>query len=134
MKVSRTFLPGALVSSLLFTTALAHHSGAAVDTTQSVTINGTVKEFLWANPHCWLYVLVPQEQGDPQEWAIEGDPIIGIARTGLRSKSLQPGDKVEVTLAPRKDGKHGGGLRSVKLTETGQVFEMRAPPVSPSPL
>jgi hypothetical protein len=36
--------------------ALAHHSHAMFDHTQEVTINGTVSEYVFSNPHAFLYV------------------------------------------------------------------------------
>ncbi len=33
---------------------MAHHSYAMFDTDKSVEIEGTVKEFQWTNPHCWI--------------------------------------------------------------------------------
>lgn len=130
MTMNRTLGATLLAACLLSASASAHHSGAAIDMTRTLTIAGTVKEFLWANPHCWLYVLAPNDQGNVDEWALEGQAVMGMARTGLRSKTLKPGDKVEVTLAPRKDGKQGGSMKSVKLMDTGQMFQLSsaAPP------
>lgn len=126
MTMNRILGPAILAACLVFTSASAHHSGAAVDLTRTITVTGTVKEFVWANPHCWLYVLTPNDQGNVDEWALEGQAVMGMARTGLRSKTLKPGDKVEVTIAPRKDGKQGGSMKSIKLTDTGQVFQLSA--------
>lgn len=106
--------------------AQAHHSGAAVDMTRTVTIAGTVKEWLWANPHCWLYVVASNDLGGTDEWAVEAGPVVGMARKGLRNSSFKPGDKVEVVLSPRKDGKNGGGLLKVTVTATGKVYEVGA--------
>ena len=39
---------------MVATTAWAHHSGAGVDRTRTVTITGVVKEFRWTNPHSWI--------------------------------------------------------------------------------
>ena len=63
------------VSALLFTLqSLAHHSGAMFDDKKSTTLAGTVKDYQWTNPHCWIQVLVPGAQG-PIEWSIEmGSP------------------------------------------------------------
>lgn len=105
-------------------TALAHHSAAAIDIRRTETITGTVKEFLWANPHCWIYVLVAADDGSTEEWGIEGPPVMGMARVGIRKSTLKPGDRVEVQINPRKDGKRGGGFRSVTLLESGETFGM----------
>lgn len=129
---TRTSLLIALLIHLYALSIEAHHSGAAVDLTRTVTITGTVKEWLWANPHCWLYVVAVNDQGEPEEWAIEAGPVVGMARQGLRNTSFKPGDKVEVMLSPRKDGKHGGGLLKVSLSG-GAVFNVGAQFPSPPP-
>ncbi len=47
------------VSLLLGTgAASAHHSAAMFDPSKEVTLTGTVKEFQWTSPHCWIQVLV----------------------------------------------------------------------------
>ena len=38
--------------------ALAHHSMAMFDQTKTVTLSGTVKEFQWTNPHCYIQLMV----------------------------------------------------------------------------
>jgi hypothetical protein len=123
MTATRIFIPRLLVLCLVWLPAAAHHSGADVDLTRVVSIAGTVKEFVWANPHCWLYVLVPNDHGGTDEWAVESGAVMIMARTGMRSKSFKQGDKVEVKLSPRKDGRLGGSMKYVKLLETGQEFE-----------
>ena len=50
---------------LIASSALAHHSRAMFDQTKQVTLVGTVKEFQWTNPHCWIQVLVPDTK-NPQ--------------------------------------------------------------------
>ena len=38
--------------------AQAHHSMAMFDQTKTVVINGTVKQFQWTNPHCYIQLVV----------------------------------------------------------------------------
>ena len=40
--------------------AWAHHNAAGIDRTKTVTVEGTVKEFKWANPHSWVEIQVPE--------------------------------------------------------------------------
>ena len=52
--------------------AIAHHSFAMFDDQKTVTLQGTVKEFEWVNPHSWLRVMVNDEKtGKPAMWALE---------------------------------------------------------------
>ena len=48
----------ALVATLLVSCAsmLAHHGNAAYDDKHPITINGSVTEFVWSNPHCQIYL------------------------------------------------------------------------------
>ena len=48
-------------------TVWAHHSVAMFDLTKEVTVDGTVKEWQWTNPHAWLQVLVTDSTGTEVE-------------------------------------------------------------------
>ena len=43
--------------------ALAHHSFAMFDAEKKMTLDGTVKEFQWTNPHSWILLTVSDAQG-----------------------------------------------------------------------
>src|SRR5258706_9763590 len=63
-----------LLACALMWPAMAHHSGAMFDDKVSVTLAGTVRQFQWTNPHCWIQVLVDEKSG-PAEWRVEmGSP------------------------------------------------------------
>jgi hypothetical protein len=96
------------VSALLFTLqSLAHHSGAMFDDKESTTLSGTVKDYQWTNPHCWIQVLVPGAQG-PIEWSIEMGSPAQLFRGGWKRGTLKPGDKITVVIHPMRDGTNGG--------------------------
>jgi hypothetical protein len=101
---------------LIASSALAHHSRAMFDQTKQVTLVGTVKEFQWTNPHCWIQVLVPDTknpQAEPVEWGIEMGAPVELMRKGWKPGSLNPGDKVSIVINPLRDGQHGGLVVSV---------------------
>ncbi len=102
--------------------SFAHHSFAMFDTTKVVTIDGTVKDFQWTNPHVVLWVLVEAADGKPEEWTLELTSPGNLTRMGWSRRSLTPGDKVAVELNPLRDGAHGGSLRKVTVAATGQVL------------
>ena len=57
-----------LVSALAAPAAVAaHHGAASFDTTMEVTLKGTVTEWQWFNPHCFLKFDVKGEDGTRQE-------------------------------------------------------------------
>ena len=85
----------------------AHHSAAMFDSQQSLTLRGTIKEFQWVNPHCWIQLLVPEQNGT-LEWSIEMGSTVQIFRSGWRPRTLQPGQKVTIVMHPVRDGSRGG--------------------------
>ena len=99
------------------TPALAHHSFAMFDSQKEITIQGTIKEFQWTNPHSWIQINVADTQGSIKEWSIEGASPNGLARQGWRSTSLKPGDKVSMVIHPMKNGSNGGSLMAVQLPD-----------------
>ena len=101
--------------------ALAHHSFAMFDAAKTMTIEGNVKEFHWTNPHSWIFVMVPDDKGQLQEWPIELGSPAGLLRQGWEPKTLTAGMKVKVFIRPLKDGKSGGQFLSITLPD-GKVL------------
>lgn len=111
--------------TLASVTALAHHSVAMFDHSKRVTVEGTVKEWQWTNPHAWLQVLAPDASGAQVEQGFEVGSPNTLVRDGFKKDSFKPGDKVKVFAAPRRDGTVGGMYICAK-TAQGQwlVFGM----------
>ncbi len=79
----------------------AHHSVAATYlVTKSVRIEGTLKEFLWRNPHSFMKVEAPDEKGETYLWVIEGAAPQQLTESGLTATTLRPGDHVIVSGLP----------------------------------
>jgi hypothetical protein len=98
-----------LLAILIVAPCAAHHSMAMFDFQKPVTLRGTVKELQWTNPHCFLEVLTAAT-GGATEWSLEMHSPQTMYRMGWRPGSFSPGDKVTVTMAPTRDGSHGGSL------------------------
>src|SRR5258706_3044912 len=101
--------------------AVAHHSFAMFDASKTMTVEGTVKEFHWTNPHSWIFLTVADPKGQPAEWAIEMGSPPGLVRQGWEPKTLTPGMKVKVLIRPLKDGKTGGQFLAVTLPDGKQL-------------
>ena len=94
--------------------AQAHHSSAMFDPQQSLSLNGTVKEFQWSNPHCWIQVLVNDKSG-PVEWSVEMGSPSQLFRLGWRPTILHAGEAIIVVVHPMRDGSKGGQFVSATL-------------------
>jgi hypothetical protein len=101
-RVTTLAAAGAFMVSAL--PAFAHHSNSAYQVDKIITLEGTVKEWRWANPHTWLYLSVTGADGKAQEWAVEGRPPGILGRAGWSGTILQPGERVTVHASPSKNG------------------------------
>ena len=115
----------AVAAGLISGSAVAHHSFAMFDNTRTVTLQGTVKDWQWTNPHTWIVLTVMNEKTQQvEEWGLEGLPTPGMARRGWSRKALAVGDKIEVDIYPLKNGAPGGAI--VRARKDGH--EIGAPP------
>jgi hypothetical protein len=101
--------------------ALAHHSAAMFDDTKRAMLAGTVREFQWSNPHCYIQLLVDQPKGPPQEWSLEMGAPTYLYNLGWRPSTLKAGERVTVKIAPLRKGGTGGLVLEV-TTADGRHF------------
>jgi hypothetical protein len=96
----------ALIAGLLAVcgTLSAHHGNSAYDEQHWITITGTVTEFVWANPHCQIFLDVMDDKGAVVNWAIESQSPGIMRRNSWTRTSVKPGDQITITLAPAKNG------------------------------
>ncbi len=94
-----------------------HHSFAMFDQSKQVTLQGTVREFQWTNPHAWIHIDVPNADGLRDTWQVELNSPNNLKRQGWKSSSIKPGDQVTLVLNPLKDGSKGGLFISVTLPD-----------------
>lgn len=102
--------------------ALAHHSFPAtymVD--QSVTIEGTVVQFLFRNPHSFVHVMAPDpKSGQMVLWAVEWGAGATLQSAAIQHDTLKPGDKVIVTGNPARDAaSHRIRMRAIERPADG---------------
>ena len=99
------------------TSALAHHSAAMFDNTKTVVHTGTVKQFLWTNPHSLLVLSVRNGDGVVEDYSYEANGPGYLVRTGWTRETLKPGDAITVVSNPLLDGRPGGNLVEVTLAD-----------------
>ena len=103
--------------------AAAHHSFAMFDHDKMITVSGTLTEFEWTNPHCWLHIAVADAAtGKTADWAFEMGSIGQVAAQGWKADTVKPGEKITIEAHPMKDGSHGGQYQAAKLSD-GRSFK-----------
>ena len=119
----RHLLQVAVSMSVVFaaTVAMAHHSAAMFDQTRQITLSGTVREFQWTSPHCYIQLLAGADHATPQEWSLEMGAPIYLYRLGWRPSTVKVGDKITVSLHPLRDGTHGGLLFKAMTADGRQL-------------
>jgi hypothetical protein len=111
----KTVLLWVLFATLLSTPALAHHGNAAFDVGKKLELKGTVTEWVWANPHCWLKFDVKGEDGKVVNWVAETTNSADMTEKGWSKLTFKAGDPVTVTLEPVKSGQPVGRVQFVVL-------------------
>lgn len=69
---------------------------------KSITLTGTVTEFVWSNPHCQVFFDVKDAKDNVVNWGGElGSPTV-LRNAGYDRKVFKAGDRITVTGRPSK--------------------------------
>ena len=118
----------AVVGLLMSPPLFAHHGSAAFDTGKKVTLKGTVKEWVYSNPHCLLSLDVTGEDGKVVPWIAEGQAPNVIFPVGYRKDSFKAGDQVTITVEPVKNGRPMGRILQAVLADGKTLGAASSPP------
>jgi hypothetical protein len=108
----------------------AHHGSASFDTSKQVTLRGTVTEWIWANPHCFLKIDAMDDTGGVRNWALETQNPTAMTQRGWSRKAFNIGDRVTVVLEAVKNGAPIGRILSVMLSD-GSTLSAGTLPTTP---
>jgi Family of unknown function (DUF6152) len=129
--------PGAafvfVVVVLITVPVAAHHGTASFDTSKDLTMKGTVTDWIWANPHCFLKFDAMDETGTVRNWAVEVSNPTDMTKRGWARSSFKVGDVITVSLQPVKNGAPIGRLRSVVLPDGSTLTAMGPAPAAAVP-
>ena len=111
-----------LTAVAIASSAWGHH-GRASYSNDIITLDATVTDFRFVNPHVQVYFDVTNEAGEIEHWQGELTAPNRLARGGWTKTTFQPGDKIQITgYAARNDGK-SVAIREI-LLENGEPIPM----------
>ena len=109
---------GAFVAA---TPAHAHHSFAATYFEDKVQkVEGNLVQFLYRNPHSFVHVEGPDENGAAQRWAVEWAAGLQLNQQGVMRDTLHVGDHVIIEGNPGRNAQdHRLRMRSMLRPSDG---------------
>jgi hypothetical protein len=104
--------------------ALAHHSIAAVyDGYQQVTLEATVTEFRFVNPHPKIHATVTAGDGSEGQWVLEMDNRWELAELGFDDETLGRGDRIVVVGNPGRGPDNALYVRKLERPADGFQYD-----------
>src|SRR3954451_13643847 len=97
--------------------AIAHHSFAMFDQENPIDLVGAVQEFKFTSPHTFILLQVKGQDGNTTVWNLEGASPSALVRDGWSSKTIKPGDELQMKIDPLRSGAPGGAW-AVNKTKT----------------
>lgn len=127
MVYAQTSLMSGLCVAVVFfvapTRTIAHHGvGAQFDLSETIELQGEIKELIWRNPHVRLTVSVVDASGDEILWAGEGMSIPSLRQREVTEVLLDVGDQITLAGNPAHDGENELYVTNVLLPNGREVL------------
>ena len=120
---NRLSIAGFLLGVVAFSAPLfAHHGAASFDTSKTVTVTGTVTEYVWSNPHVLVKVDAKDDTGNIARWVLEAWNPVTQASRGWSKNTFKPGDEVSLDISRAKNGSPIGEIRG-RIVINGKEFK-----------
>jgi Family of unknown function (DUF6152) len=102
---------------------IAHHSFAAeFDINRPIKLDGVVTKMEFSNPHSWLHLEVVTDDGEKQQWQVEGGAPNALIRRGWNRNSIPAGIRVHVEGFQARDRSFRASGREIKLPDGSSLF------------
>lgn len=101
----------------------AHHAFAqefSVDL--PVSLRGTVTKVELINPHSWIHIAVTNNEGEEENWMIEGGSPNSLFRQGITKKSIPIGSELDVVGYQARDKSFKAVGREIAFSDGTPLF------------
>jgi hypothetical protein len=106
---------------------LAHHGGAAYDTSKMTTLTGTITDFQFIQPHPIIYLDVKGANGNIEKWFVEMTAPNHLVHYGWSGHKLHAGEMIKVQGNAAKNGNKVLNLRHI-FDADGKEIPLGPPP------
>ena len=104
--------------------AQAHHSYRVIyDFSTTETLVGEVVTLELVNPHARLFVNVTNENGDVEEWMIEGPGKLSLARRGWTDDMFADGETITAVGNPSSAGHNAIWLERLVRSDGTEIID-----------
>ena len=117
MRTNKLIFWMAGVVVLLAGAAASAHHGRAAYGNEEVTLQATITEFKFINPHVQIYFDVTSEAGELQHWQGEMTAPNKMARGGWTKQTLRPGDMIRITGRGARNGGHSVVINEIIMPD-----------------
>ena len=114
----RQVVLGLTAMALMPASARAHHGWGSYDSGTTLTLNGTVRESAYSNPHGELKLATTDK-----EWICTLAPPFRMQNRGLTEDMLKPGTTCTVVGYPSKN--NPSEMRAERIIVAGKTVELR---------
>ena len=124
----------ALLASVTISASLfAHHGAASFEPGKMVTLKGTVKSWVYSNPHCLLTLSVRGDDGQTVDWITETQAPNVVYPVGYRKDTFKFGEEITIIVQPVKNGKPLGRILQAILTDGTKLGVLPQETAAPAP-
>jgi hypothetical protein len=101
-----------------------HHSFAAVyNSKKEITLEGKLVQFLFRNPHSYVQIEAPDDEGVVQRWSVEWGGAAALGGQGVKKDTFKVGDHVILVGNPsRTPGEYRMKLNSLRRPSDGLTW------------
>lgn len=121
MRPISPLLLSALLAVLFATAPAFAHHGFASYTRDMTTVQATITDYRFINPHVQLYFDIENEAGEIEHWQGELTAPNRLARAGWTKNTFKPGDKIQISGELAQNGGHSIRIREIINADGDQL-------------